>query len=121
VKIDGEDLAVILLASLPKSYDDLMTTLLVGKETTNVEDITAMLLNSKIFKKLSSGNKGRACVMNFDHGDENTLRRTNCDRIKSRSRSKPRVDYSNKEYYYYHRKGHIQFYCRRLKSDLKEF
>jgi len=121
VKIDGEDLAVILLASLPKSYDDLMTALLVGKETTNVEDITAMLLNSKIFKKLSSGNKGRACVMNFDHGDENTLRRTNCDRIKSRSRSKPRVDYSNKEYYYYHRKGHIQFYCRRLKSDLKEF
>lgn len=43
MKIDGEDLAMILLASLPKSYDDLMTTLLVGKETTNVEDITAML------------------------------------------------------------------------------
>ena len=58
------------ISTLPKSYYDLITTLLVGKETINVEDITAMLLNSKIFKKLGSGNRGRACVVNFDHGDE---------------------------------------------------
>lgn len=38
----------------------MITTFLVGKGTNNVEDITAMLLNSKIFTKLSSGNRGRA-------------------------------------------------------------
>ncbi|KAE8680998.1 hypothetical protein F3Y22_tig00111356pilonHSYRG00195 [Hibiscus syriacus] len=44
VKIEDEDKAMILLCSLPPSYENMVTTLIYGKETIKVEDITAALL-----------------------------------------------------------------------------
>jgi len=44
VKIDDEDRAIILLCSLPRSYEHLITTLTYGKEDIKVEDIVAVLL-----------------------------------------------------------------------------
>jgi hypothetical protein len=44
VKIDDEDRAVILLCSLLRSYEHLVTTLTYGKEDIKVEDIVAALL-----------------------------------------------------------------------------
>ena len=44
VKIENEDSAMILLCSLPPSYEHMVTTLTYGKETVNVEEITAALL-----------------------------------------------------------------------------
>ncbi|KAE8657094.1 hypothetical protein F3Y22_tig00116997pilonHSYRG00993 [Hibiscus syriacus] len=44
VKIEDEDRAMILLCSLPPSYEHMVTTLTYGKETINVEEITAALL-----------------------------------------------------------------------------
>ncbi|KAE8695213.1 Oxygen-dependent coproporphyrinogen-III oxidase [Hibiscus syriacus] len=43
VKIEDEDKAMILLCSLPPSYEYMLTTLTYGKETIKVEEITAAL------------------------------------------------------------------------------
>ncbi|GMI64410.1 hypothetical protein HRI_000110300 [Hibiscus trionum] len=44
VKIEDEDKAMILLCSLPSSYEHMVTTLTYGKETIKVEEIIATLL-----------------------------------------------------------------------------
>ena len=49
--IDDEDRAILLLCSLPSSYDHLITTLTHGKETVKNEDITAELLSYDMRKK----------------------------------------------------------------------
>lgn len=51
VKIDDEDRAILLLCSLPPSYEHLITTLTYGKETVELEDITAALLSYDMRKK----------------------------------------------------------------------
>ena len=43
-KIDDEDKAIILLCSLPGSYEHLVTTLTYGKEDINVDEIITALL-----------------------------------------------------------------------------
>ena len=50
VKVDDEDRA-ILLCSLPPSYEHLISTLTYGKETVELEDITAALLSYDMRKK----------------------------------------------------------------------
>jgi cell division cycle protein 20 (cofactor of APC complex) len=44
VKIEDEDMAIVLLCSLPDSYDHLVTTLTYGKEKVQVDDVVAALL-----------------------------------------------------------------------------
>ena len=40
VKIDEKDKALILLSSLPKSYDHIITIMLYGKKTLILEEVT---------------------------------------------------------------------------------
>jgi len=51
VKIHEEDKALILLSSLPKSYDHIVTTRLYGKETLILEEVTSTLLSNEIKKR----------------------------------------------------------------------
>ena len=54
VKIDEEDKMLILLISLPESYDHIVTIMLYDKETLILKEITLTLLSSKIKKKAKS-------------------------------------------------------------------
>ena len=45
IKFDDENKAMILLSSLPASYEHLVTTLLWGKETLEFEEISGALLD----------------------------------------------------------------------------
>jgi len=61
VKIKEEDKAILLLSSLPSSYDNLATTILHGKTTIELKDVTsALLLNEKMRKKPE--NQGHALI-----------------------------------------------------------
>jgi hypothetical protein len=51
VKIGEEDKAILLLASLPPSYNHLVTTLLYGKETLAFEEVTGSLLSHETRRK----------------------------------------------------------------------
>ena len=44
VKLDDEDKAIILLSSLPPSYEHVVTTLTHGKDTVKTEEIISSLL-----------------------------------------------------------------------------
>ena len=50
VEIEAEDQAIILLSSLPRSYETLVTTLLVGKTTLAVDEVTTALLETENMK-----------------------------------------------------------------------
>jgi hypothetical protein len=45
VKIEEEDKMILLLASLPCSYDHMLTTLSYGKKTLELEEVTRALVN----------------------------------------------------------------------------
>ena len=51
VKIDEEDKALILFSSLPESYDHIVTTMLYGKETLILEEVTPTFLSNEIRKR----------------------------------------------------------------------
>ena len=51
VKINEEDKALILLSSFPQSYDHIFTTMLHGKETIILEEVTSTLLSNEIRKR----------------------------------------------------------------------
>ena len=51
VKIDEEDKALILLSLLSESYDHIITTMLYGKETFILKEVTSTLLANEIRKR----------------------------------------------------------------------
>ena len=54
VTFDDEDKAILLLASLPSSYKNLMTTLLYGNDTLKFEQVLGSLLSYNKTRKVSS-------------------------------------------------------------------
>ncbi|KAK2968978.1 hypothetical protein RJ640_012432 [Escallonia rubra] len=62
VKLKEEDQAILLLSSLPKSYETLKTTLLIGKETLLVDDVLLALMNSSRVNGTSSSSQGKGLV-----------------------------------------------------------
>ena len=55
VKFEEEDMPLIFLNSLLESYDNLVTTLMCGKETLELEEIIGALLSFNQRKKSSDG------------------------------------------------------------------
>ena len=51
VEIDDEDKALLLLNSLPDTYEPLVTTLLYGKEKIKFIDVSNALVNNEYRKK----------------------------------------------------------------------
>ena len=70
VTFDDEDKAILLLTSLPSSYENLMTTLFYGKDTLKFEQVSGSLLFYNKTYKVSNNesqvlvieNKGRSKV-----------------------------------------------------------
>src|SRR4051812_32967412 len=63
VKMEEEDKALILLSSLPPSYDHLVTTILYGKETLELEDVRVMLVNNELMKRTDPTQEGSGLVV----------------------------------------------------------
>jgi len=59
VKIDEENKALIFLSSLLQSYDHIITTMLYGKKTLILEDVTSTFLSNEIRKRHGKERKRR--------------------------------------------------------------
>src|SRR4051812_39785729 len=53
IKVDSEDQALILLCSLPRSYDAFVDTLLYGKDSISLEDVSSALSSRELKKSFS--------------------------------------------------------------------
>ena len=72
VKLDEEDKSLLLLCSLPGSYDSLVTTLLYGKETLEYEDMVSVLRSNEQRKKLTREDR-KSTRLNSSHSGESRM------------------------------------------------
>ncbi|KAE8684070.1 hypothetical protein F3Y22_tig00111154pilonHSYRG00007 [Hibiscus syriacus] len=118
VKIEDEDRAMILLCSLPPSYEHMVTTLTYGKETINVEEITAALLAHNQ-RKQNAGESSQADSLyvkgNRDRGRKPEKAGSGKRNSRSKSRDKKTIHcYKCKE------AGHMKRDCPKLKKQTDE-
>ncbi|GKF35128.1 hypothetical protein Tco_0108328, partial [Tanacetum coccineum] len=57
IEIEDEDQALMLLTSLPSSYENFMETLLYGRESLTMEDVLATLNSRELIKELKAQRK----------------------------------------------------------------
>ena len=73
VKMEEKDRSLLLLCSLPPSYDPLVTTLLYGKETLEYEDMVSVLHSNEQREKMTKNGapqKGLAIGERLGRGKE---------------------------------------------------
>ncbi|KAK8918612.1 hypothetical protein KSP39_PZI021035 [Platanthera zijinensis] len=110
IKVEEEDQTLLLLSSLPKSFDHLVTTILYGKDTPRMEEVTTTLLSNKTRSKSSPG------------ADEGLFMKSN-DPTRGRSSGKgkeedrPRFKSGGRstKCHYCKEEGHWKNYCSKRK------
>ena len=106
IEIDEEYQAIILLASLLKSYETLVTTLLVGKQTLMVDEVTTALLETEKIKQPSSSSLAESHIVKEDNKTKSRRGRSKSrgrNGQNDRSKSCPKKDV---ECHYCHKRGH---------------
>ncbi|GKU88913.1 hypothetical protein SLEP1_g3122 [Rubroshorea leprosula] len=89
--LEEEEKALLLLASLPKSYKSLVQSMLVGKTTLVMKNVTSMLLeNDKFLGEDDGANRTNALVMEHSRGRSNGR---GGGGNRERSKSRPKKDY----------------------------
>ena len=63
---EDEDKALLLLASLPTSFDHLVTTLMYGKETIVLEEVTSALLSHIKMKQDCDGSQADGLIVKYE-------------------------------------------------------
>lgn len=117
VTFNEEDQALMLLCSLPSSMENLVTTLLWGKETLELEEVTAALLAYNQRRQQTEGISGEGLVAKGrkDRGRKSERGRTGA-RWKSKSRGRTPEP---KEFKCYkcHETGHFKKDCPYRKKN----
>ncbi|GJU53066.1 copia LTR rider [Tanacetum coccineum] len=105
VDIDDEDQALMLLTSLPSSYDNFVETLLYGRESLTLEDVLSSLNSRELKKRTDAKDDGDGLYVRgrSDH-------RGNQGRGSSRSKSKGKGTYKLKCYICYY-EDHLKKDC----------
>uniref|UniRef100_A0A1D1Z793 Retrovirus-related Pol polyprotein from transposon TNT 1-94 n=1 Tax=Anthurium amnicola TaxID=1678845 RepID=A0A1D1Z793_9ARAE len=114
VKVEEEDQALILLSSLPKSFDHLVTTILYGKDTLKMEEVKYTLLSNEARTK-SSGSSSESLMVKSSGQDRG--RQKHKSGKQNRSRSKSRV--KDNTCHYCKEEGHWKADCPKLKEKIK--
>ncbi|PRQ51350.1 putative RNA-directed DNA polymerase [Rosa chinensis] len=106
VKIEEEDQALLLLTSLPDSYENIITTILYGKDTLKMEEVESTLLNHEKRRKADDSQISVFVAQDQNRWGRSTARGSSGhSRSKSRGRGKGKQCYKCKEW------GHIRPDC----------
>ncbi|KAE8673094.1 hypothetical protein F3Y22_tig00111812pilonHSYRG00176 [Hibiscus syriacus] len=108
-----EDLALMLLSSLPDEFEHLETTLLHGKDNVTLKDVTAALYSYELRKKTKKESKYEASETMVARG------RSKIQKSKWRGRSKSKSRLGKDECAFCHEKGHWKKDCPKLKKKGK--
>ncbi|VFR03569.1 unnamed protein product [Cuscuta campestris] len=115
VKIEEEDKALLLLASLSSSFDNIVTTLLFGKETLKFDEVVAALLMNET-RRGGNGvsNDGQALVAKGAGRERG--------RSKERGAASQRFKSSSKSFrcYYCDEEGHFKRDCPKRRKEKKD-
>ncbi|VFQ73127.1 unnamed protein product [Cuscuta campestris] len=115
VKIEEEDKAMLLLASLPSSFDNIVTTLLFGKETLKFDEaVAALLMNETRRGGNRVSNDGQALVAKGAGRERG--------QSKERGGASQRFKSSSKSFrcYYCDEEGHFKRDCPKRRKEKKD-
>ena len=105
------------MASLPKSYKNIVQTLILGRESITLDQALAALReNDRFMERRDREDKKGNNEALYGVGSRGRLKEKG---YQARGKSQGSNDYSNKECYYCEKKGHIQIICKEMKEDLK--
>lgn len=103
----SDDKALMLSVSLPKKYNTVMTSLLVGKTTLDLDETMVVLLEAeKLLRQSLRGYTGEGEAYAVEARGR-----------KKRGKKKHSLDI---KCFYCHEKGHVQSNCPKAKEDLKK-
>ena len=71
---EDEDKSLLLLASLPTSFDHLVTTLMYGKETIELEEVTSALFSHIKMKQDDVGSQADGLIVKFESSNKGRSR-----------------------------------------------
>ena len=120
VKIDDEDAALILLVSLPNSYENFVESFVFGKDSLTLEEVKATLYTRELRLKATCDNKnygsglvvrsGRNSRKNKGSNNSNSSRSDTCNSRDGSSNTKTIICYHCQE------PGHFRSKCPELKN-----
>ncbi|KAH9670611.1 hypothetical protein KPL70_017043 [Citrus sinensis] len=108
VKIDDEDKAMILLCSLPSSYENLVDTLMYGRQTLAIGDVKEALSSKAAIKKETRDGEGLTARGRAESRETSKNK-------KKRSKSRPK----NLKCFHCHKEGHFKKDCPEFKNKKK--
>jgi nitrate reductase NapAB chaperone NapD len=123
VKIDDEDKAVVLINSLPDTYEHLSTTLMYGKTTLKFDDVFNALTNYEYRRKdkqSHSGTSGAFTVRGRSGSKKPSGRNRSASASRKRNTSSNRKTFAKDECAFCHQKGHWRKDCPKLQTMGKE-
>ena len=119
VEIDDEDKALLLLNSLPNTYEHLTTTLLYGKDEIKFNDVSNALMNNEVRKKDQDAHRESSSNALTARGRTSTRKSGGRwkSRSKSRGKSSERRQLAKDECAYCHQKGHWIKDCPKIDNN----
>ncbi|KAH9769644.1 hypothetical protein KPL71_012096 [Citrus sinensis] len=105
VKIDDEDKAMILLYSLPSSYENLVDTLMYKRQTRAMGDVKEALSSKAAIKKETRDGESLTAMGRIE-------KRETSKNKKKRSKSRPK----NLKCFHCHKEGHFKKDCPEMKN-----
>ena len=88
VNYEDEDKALLLLASLPTSFDYLVTMLIFGEETIVLKEVTSALLSHIKMKQDGNGSQTDGLIVKFESSNRGRSRSRGQNSNRNRSQSK---------------------------------